>query len=333
MVSVNHCYSPKLVIIDLLTDWIGTIILKKVFLFLLCVLFVSLSLANAEETDYILFYQGGGIILSTIDGKKQKVLVQGDHADPSPDGRKIAYTYGDFNKRSIAIYDFTTKKITKLEKIPGDNNYGPIWSPDGNKIAFRYWSKNSWKLAIANANDSGFTVIKGVQPYQFCWDPGGQHLWLISNQLNKINLEGKSVFKYNLASLKQKNIKFRSVDSDNLLFMKTNQQIILTAHITAEAIAGEFPSAIFRFNFAENKLEQLTPDHIFALWPSFSSDKKKIIFSGFTEKDVRYFPNMDGAEISRHVYSISVDGSHLEKIADDVGSRTKCFSLKKEFHF
>ena len=75
---------------------------------------------------------------SEIDkGLKPYIRIWGTNLAPvwSPDSRKIAFVSNRTDHSYIAVFDFTTKKVTYMS--PGvDRDTSPTWSPDSTRIAF-----------------------------------------------------------------------------------------------------------------------------------------------------------------------------------------------------
>ena len=115
-------------------------ILKNSLYFLVTgLLFASLNSVRAVE-DTIVFSSKGNIYIMTVNRTNLIEVTQGSNPSWSPDGTKIAFSFGlgRFRGDVTDIYtvDATGKNRLNLTQGRHKGNALPSWSPDGTKIAF-----------------------------------------------------------------------------------------------------------------------------------------------------------------------------------------------------
>ncbi|MCE5229820.1 hypothetical protein LLG95_09520 [bacterium] len=77
-----------------------------------------------------------GIWRMNADGAKPERLCDGDQAEISPDGKKLALRKIDNKLERLYVRDLKTGKETLLSPADWPHCSGPAWSPDGKTIAF-----------------------------------------------------------------------------------------------------------------------------------------------------------------------------------------------------
>lgn len=86
----------------------------------------------------------------------------------SPDGSMLAVTLDTSQakgpvQRAIAVLEGKGVKALPVKGIPGDNNFGPLWSPDGKWILFQHFTGKEWRPAIVHPDGSGFRQFDSAQ--------------------------------------------------------------------------------------------------------------------------------------------------------------------------
>jgi Tol biopolymer transport system component len=95
--------------------------------------------------------------------------------DWSPDGRRIAYTDGDFGSEHIWVMDADGGHQTQLTSGTADE-FGAAWSPDGSRIAFvRDFGDGNRPVFVMNADGTDQHQLMSGPSRQFvpAWQPLG----------------------------------------------------------------------------------------------------------------------------------------------------------------
>ena len=249
------------------------------------------ALVTTASAQTVVFRAETHIAVTSLTDAKPKArkLVEGSDAAISPDGKKIAYTKSDEEgNRRIAIYDLATGKSNLVKGIPGQNEFGAVWSSDGKKIFFNHFDESDWSLASVSATGGDFKIVinKGVrQAGGFANIPGTSD-WLCHD------LEGFYIAKVDdsgavkLVDLpKEKPIEGLSMpgqlsvspDGKTALFDKT---------VDEEAKPDDEgpPSAVFQIEIATGKITRVTPKGVYADGATWLPDGKEFLFGSFDSK-------------------------------------------------
>ena len=139
-----------------------------------------------------------GLLLATVERDRCTVLVQVDPddpwpvpvasgdgdcwaADPSPDGRRVAYVFSphaDRNRSEIHVVDLDTGEDRALTGTPEHHDRGPVWSPDGATLAFTAERPGWHELFLIGADGSGERQLTngGHNWSELAWHPDGDRL-------------------------------------------------------------------------------------------------------------------------------------------------------------
>jgi len=213
-------------------------------------------------------------------GKSPKVLAEGYDAAISPDGTKVAFTLSSENgDRSIAIADVATGKVQSVEGIPGNNNYGPVWSPDGNLIYFNHFLDSDWTVARVNSGGGDFQII-----YQgsvaFAVFPDGKKL-LCNDMTNffVISLEGTG------ASVGEKlpgDAKLEGISVPCRIDIAPNGETALfEMSVGADMVSGkdDFPPiSIWQVNLKDGSLTRITEKGANTTYPAWLPDGSGFLY-------------------------------------------------------
>jgi TolB protein len=118
-------------------------------------------------------------------GEKKRVTDFGQncYGSWSPDGHRLALSFGDAQHTDIYIASIDGKRSRKVSDSTGIN-IKPVWSPDGKKIAYvSFVSQPSGMVADAYVIDSegkSKTQIRDADPYEIQWSIDGKLLLLKS---------------------------------------------------------------------------------------------------------------------------------------------------------
>ncbi|MDO9392130.1 MAG: hypothetical protein Q7U71_10210 [bacterium] len=285
------------------------------YLILFCYAFCT---ANGQ---LISFQRGDYIWVKNQDNNTEQILCKGVDPDISPDGKKVAFTtYGLKGERKISIIDIKTQKITTLDSLPGDNNYGPKWSPSGKYILYNHYGEMKWCIQVVtpcgeNEFDLSNNITKNV--YSPTWYTDKYIVCHNLDTLFLINLENKYIYEKPLALIAD-NIGESS--ACEILLSNDSTKIVYTGSI-ANPLSNDIklsdgPStAIYILDIKDNIGKRITPTGIYAYKPQwiFNGD---IIFTGFTAKDIHKSIG-DYHPITRHVYRYFSKTGKFRKIINN----------------
>ncbi|MBL0348710.1 hypothetical protein [Candidatus Villigracilis affinis] len=97
-------------------------------------------------------YDNYGSFMTSTDGKDKQIISQGVYPSLSPDGRYVAFAWGE----GLNLFDFASGGQIHIPNTTTDDNV-PVWSPDGTKIAFS--SGSDLNLYTINPDGSGRTHV------------------------------------------------------------------------------------------------------------------------------------------------------------------------------
>ncbi len=101
--------------------------------------------------DY-LNYDNYGSFMTSLDGKDKQIITQGIYPSLSPDGRYVAFAWGE----GLNLFDFASNEQMHIPNTTTDDGF-PVWSPDGTKIALI--SGTDLNLYTINPDGSGRTLV------------------------------------------------------------------------------------------------------------------------------------------------------------------------------
>lgn len=249
------------------------------------------ALIGTASAQTVVFQADTHLAVTSLADAKPKVrkLVEGSDAAISPDGKKIAYTKSDEEgNRRIAIYDLATGKSNLVKGIPGQNEFGAVWSSDGKKIFFNHFDDSDWSLASVSATGGDFKIVidKSVrQAGGFANIPGTSD-WLCHDlegfYLAKIDDNGAA----KLTDLpKDKPIEGLSMPAH--LSISPDGKTALFDKMVDEETKPEDegpPSAVFQIEIATGKITRVTPKGLYADGASWLPGGKEFLFGSFDSK-------------------------------------------------
>ncbi|MBD3616032.1 MAG: PD40 domain-containing protein [Gracilimonas sp.] len=148
------------------------------------------------------------VAISAIDGKYLKTIIRGED-DPefeelnilnpniswSPDGRKIAISTKSKGRDDIAIIDYETGNVQKIEFPDLDAIASIAWSPDGNKIAFDGNIGPYQDIFVYNFDTKKVTNVTGdfFSDMQPAWSENSEYIYFVSDRGEKNRLHNYTV--------------------------------------------------------------------------------------------------------------------------------------------
>ena len=142
-------------------------------------------------------------VFSTITGRRLKVLTNGNSdtgfeelniLNPnltwSPDGTKIALSAKSKGADDIAIIDYETGNVQRLEFPKLDAIRSVAWSPDGSKLAFDGNIGPFQDIFVYDFNTKEFMNVTGdfFSDYEPTWDSDSETIYFTSSRGNKVQL-------------------------------------------------------------------------------------------------------------------------------------------------
>jgi Tol biopolymer transport system component/tRNA A-37 threonylcarbamoyl transferase component Bud32 len=101
----------------------------------------------------------------------------GDETQPafSPDGKRVAFSWGGENNENLDVYVRTLadRRLLRLTTDPAEDN-SPVWSPDGQRIAFFRASAKETSIFLSPAENGVHAKLADVYPIRI--DATGKHL-------------------------------------------------------------------------------------------------------------------------------------------------------------
>ncbi|MDR9414864.1 MAG: peptidase MA family metallohydrolase [Gracilimonas sp.] len=148
------------------------------------------------------------VVISAIDGSKLKTLIRGEDnpefeelniLNPnltwSPDGTQVALSTKSKGRDDIAVINYQTGKIKKLEFPNLDAINSVSWSPDSKKIAFDGNIGPYQDIFVYNFETSKLTNITGdfFSDMQPAWKEDSQHIYFVSDRGEYTNLHARTL--------------------------------------------------------------------------------------------------------------------------------------------
>jgi dipeptidyl aminopeptidase/acylaminoacyl peptidase len=149
-------------------------------------------------------YDAAQLVLTDRQGRWPHPLTdhpEGDawDAQPSPDGRWVAYVYrpfDDLNRQDIRVLDMETGSIRSLTQTPQVFNHSPRWNPassgrepEGRWLAFLSQQTGFYEIWLASENGETHQLTHlGMDVEGIAWSPDGSRLACTVNHLGAYEL-------------------------------------------------------------------------------------------------------------------------------------------------
>jgi TolB protein len=250
---------------------------------------ILLSTLGVMASPRIAFERGNAIWIVNADGSGAKKIVIGSAPDLSPDGGRITFTTDTSTKndiRTIAVADVPAGKVKVFkDEIPSSNCQRGVFSPDGAHILFEIWTDADWRLALINANGSGFRYLRKAEPkgnsfWSTCWAPDGRSIYAQNlNDVCQFDLEGAEMKKWKIESLFPKG----GFSSESTLAISPDGKKLL-ADVEMQEEEANIPDwdgpslALWIYDFATHTTTRLTPKGVLASKPCWLNETE-IVFN------------------------------------------------------
>jgi Tol biopolymer transport system component len=289
----------------------------KTSLLRLSVLLCSIFLFHIHYADAqtIAFQRDSNIWIADKDGNNQKVVCVGSDPDISQDGKYIAFS----GSHGICYIDIQSKKIYTFKSITNSRSRDPRWSPDGKRLVFLYLKiPQQWTVGVVDLEDTYFKRLpEGAYTEEIwspVWDREGKYILCHDNgNILKIDLDGQVISKTSYEST----LLPYGISDTRFGLSPDGDLILFDAYVNNEDMKGlnEPPLAVFIYNLSTGRTARITPPGVCALHPCWMSGNR-ILFEGFTEKDVQGHQGKSEYEtdINRYIYSIDIDGTNMKRL-------------------
>jgi TolB protein len=268
----------------------------------------ALALHAGDTPRKVAFSRGDAIFVANLDGTGPKKIASGAWPRISPDGTRVAFNTQTekTTERHIAIADVATGKVTVLQGIPSDNNYGPVWSPDSSKLIFSTMADHHWRLALIDADGTHFRQFEpktkvGDSLNSVAWLPDGQSFYAQDlNTLYHFALDGTLKEKRTLENI----IPSAGFSSGQQFSVGADGHTLLVDADMDENVKRKDwdgpPPAIWTLDLATSKSTRITPKGFYGWNPAWVSDSE-ILCNVQPEKSKQ-----------RSIYRLSTDGKKRE---------------------
>jgi len=286
---------------------------------------VSVGSQGQSLAQEMVFCRDGKIWTTDMSGRSPILLCEGWDPEISPDGRSVAFTQYENERRRIAITDVRGRATRVLGGIPGSNNCGPRWSPDGQKLVFSLWVGENdihWGVGEADVHGEGCRLITedlGIQSVcSPCWSSDGESvLFHDLEHLYQVDVEGEVLRKEPVATLSGEPVALSS--ATHFSISEDGKYLAFDAAVRGESIGRcfEAPQAVYVRDLEKGATARVTPKGLSAMSPNWAGDGKRLVFAGFAKGDVRirWFALDDNwMDITCHIYSVSMDGGDLRRV-------------------
>lgn len=230
----------------------------------------------------------------------------------SPDGKTLSFTaMSDYDEKTdeyrTGVFTFDIKN-SRLKKISGaaKHAFSPAWSPDGKRIFFGADTAHEKESNIFSVKNDGSDLIqltkqsgKNTAPDV---SPDGKKIVFMSAR----NGEKYQIYLMNADGSSQKKLTTDSnISFCNPVWSKDGKRIVYYSD------KGDGKDQIWIMNADGTDQKLLTGGIGHNIFPSFSPDGKRIIFSRRDDKDVQK-SYVDAS----FLFTINTNGSKLTKLSD-----------------
>jgi dipeptidyl aminopeptidase/acylaminoacyl peptidase len=235
-------------------------------------------------------YETDQLVLTDKQGSWPRQLTNsgdGDHwdAQPSPDGKFVAFTFrpfNDLNRLDICLIELASGTIRTVYGRPKTRASEPRWSPDGEWIAFICQEAGRDDLWMAHPNGDGLRQVSrlGYDIVQFAWSPDGSQI------LATVNRGGA----FDLGLLEPLAGQLTDLNSGNGTHFNPNWSPD-GKFVTYEYETPIRPPEIYRLELATKTITQLT----FSFIPMLAANNLMM-------PEVVSYKSFDGLEIPSFIY-------------------------------
>jgi len=262
---------------------------------------------------HIAFERDEAVWIANLDGTGEKKIADGIFPAISPDGTRIAFnttekTSDTTYARHIAVVDIATGKIDVFKDVRSDNSYYPSWSAEGKQILFTTRPHEVWDLAVVNADNTNFRVLKPGVPgevtrYSPIWARDGQSIFCEDmTNIYQIGLDGAVRAQWKINKI----VPEGDMSGDGRIDVSPDGKRLLLSIDMDEGSGrtdwdGPLP-ALWAFDMQSQKATRLTPKKLFG-WDGVWLDNDNVLFLSREAREKEDF-----------IYRMSTDGKNLKRL-------------------
>jgi uncharacterized membrane protein len=217
-------------------------------------------------------------------GAAAKVVAPaGSQLSLSHDGKRLLFTRGEGNERTVVLYDAISAKTTELQRGQVQSAF---WSPDDSQIAFLKMAGQDstvWTMPAASPDratqlsTSAVWALHGWQDTHTVLASDSSKLYFLKTESPPISMPIRDVFGDG----------FEVASSDSIRANPNNPDLLLVTASTLHANAGTATdaktgaaNAVFLYEIVSKRRAVVTPASVFALDAEWSRDGIQIFFTG-----------------------------------------------------
>jgi len=274
---------------------------------------LNLTMASAVWGQTIGFQRESevGVVTLPVKAGLEPVLFEGVDSCVSPDGKWIAFTDMDADGgRFIAVGEVATGKKQRVQGIPGNNSYRPLWSPDGQTLTFDYFLVDDWVVGQVKVESGGFRILKGVPKkiFSHTWAADGSRL--LCQDMEGFFWVAVGDWDHPVVHDVPQPEKLEGLSSATKMVLSPDGKSALVAMEVAPGPDDEFPpSAIFHLDLETGKIVRLSAKGVGVADPSWLPDGKSYLFSVFGEASEIHQAEAKVGAVSKRVLENAVQPS------------------------
>lgn len=265
---------------------------------------VTPAITGFKAPVAVAFLDLAGQVMLARGAAAKMVAPSGTQLSLSHDGKRLLFTRGQGNDRTIVLYDAVSAKTTELQRGQVQSAF---WSPDDSQIAFLKMAGQDWTVWTMSAAAPDRAAQLSASPVWALHGWQDAHTVLASSVSSLYFLKTESP-PTTIAIRDVLGEGFEVASSDSIRTNPNNPDLLLVAADISHAKTGAATdaktgaaSAAFLYELASKRRAMVTPAGVFAQDAEWSRDGIQIFFTG-----------RDAAKASS-IWRIFWDGSGLKR--------------------